>query len=77
MLRYAHNLQNDVFIVLHRGNGCRQPYDEARAKSSVDPAPWSKGGVQVRQLIPATFRTHMNRDAMVVEAAAKDGARVL
>lgn len=42
--QYAPNLQSDSFVVLHRADGCRQLYDDARVKGSIDRARQSKGG---------------------------------
>lgn len=44
VLRYVPHLQIDGFIVLHWADGCWQPYDDARAKGSVDRTPQSTQG---------------------------------
>lgn len=43
--------QNDGFVVLRIGDGCRQPCDDAVMKVSVDRAPQSRGCYSERMLV--------------------------
>lgn len=57
--RYVPNLQNNEFVVLHIVDGCWQPPDDARVKSSVGRPPRSKGqlharGTSLRRLLQHT-----------------------